>query len=252
LDLLATTNRLSTHERQALVATAQERLTALASGLPQGSLMAGDHYREGSGQVTQASAAMQLEAQFPLDNNPNRFGGSPCVTICVMTSVVDPVSTTDWILQVAVKLTWRYSTPAGETILADGPAGEGDATSQMIALHVRWSAGDWQVDLPTANAGQTDPIICPTGAFYRTELTLPDSAFDWAGGVSLPEQGCLFAGRVVDHTTGKPGGPMALALYRAGVLLTVNDQAHTWFPTLPQASAHETTLAKAVAPALLG
>ncbi len=46
LDLQATTNRLSTHERQALVATTQERLTALAAGLPLGSLTAGDHYRD--------------------------------------------------------------------------------------------------------------------------------------------------------------------------------------------------------------
>ncbi len=43
---------------------------------------------------------------------------------------------------------------------------------------------------------------------------------------------------------------MALVLYRAGVLLAVNDQAHTWFPTLPLASAHERALAQAVAPAV--
>jgi hypothetical protein len=252
LDLLATTNRLSTHERQALVATAQERLTALAAGLPQGSLTAGDHYRDGPGQITQASAALQVAAQFPLDNDPNRFGGTACVTICAMTSVVDPVSTTAWNLQVAVKLTWRYSTLAGETILAEGPPGEGIETSQSIPLEARWSAGDWQIDPPTASTGQADPIICPTGAFYRAGLTLPDSAFDWTSGVSLPEQGCLFVGKVVDRTTGKPGGPMALVLYRAGVLLAVNDQAHTWFPTLPQASAHERLLANAVAPTNLG
>jgi hypothetical protein len=145
-------------------------------------------------------------------------------------------------------LTWRYIPPDGGTNLADGPAGEGDATSQTIPLQARWAAGDWQIDLPTASAGQSDPIICPTGAFYRTELTLPDAAFDWTSGVSLPELGCLFAGSVVDRTTGNPSGPMALALYRAGVLLAVNDQAHRWFPTLPVASAHERTLAASVTP----
>jgi hypothetical protein len=248
LDLQATVNRLSTHERQALVATAQERLTALAAGLPLGSLMVGDHYRDATGQVTQASTAMQLAAQFPLDNNPNRFGGLACVTICAMTSVVDPVSTTDWILTVAVKLTWRYTTTDGGTILADGSAGEGDASSQPIPLQARWSAGDWQIDLPTAGAGQADPITCPTGAFYRTGLTLPDSAFVWTIGATLPEQGCLFAGSVIDRTTGRPSGPLGLVLYRAGVLLAVNGQAHTWFPTLPLASAHERALANAVAP----
>jgi hypothetical protein len=252
LDLQATVNRLSTHERQVLLATAQERLAALAAGAPLGSLMTGDHYRDASGQVTQASTALQMEAQFPLDNNPNRFGGSACVTICAVTSVVDPVSTTDWVLQVAVKLTWRYITPSGQTLLADGPAGEGDASSQTIPLHARWTAGDWQIDLPKASAGQTDPIICPTGAYYRTDLTLPDSAFAWTSGSSLPELGCLFAGSVIDRTTGKPSGPMALLLYRAGVLLAVNDQARTWFPTLPRASAHERALANAVAPTQLG
>ncbi len=72
-----------------------------------------------------------------------------------MTSVVDPVSTTDWILQVAVKLTWRYITPAGETILADGPAGEGDATSQTIPLHARWMR--WRLaDGPAHGERRTD------------------------------------------------------------------------------------------------
>lgn len=252
LDLQATTNRLSTYERQALVATAQERLTALAAGLPLGSLTAGDHYRDATGQVVQATADLQVKAQFPLDNNPNRFAGSDCVTICAMTSVVDPVSTTDWILTVAVKLTWRYITPAGQTILADGPAGEDVATSQTIPVHARWTAGDWQVDLPTASAEQADPITCPTGAYYRNQLTLPDSAFDWTSGVSLPEQGCLFAGSVIDRTTGKPSGLTALLLYRTGVLLAANDQAHTWFPLLPRASVHERSLAQAVAPTSLG
>jgi hypothetical protein len=251
LDLLATVNRLSTHERQALVATAQERLTALAVGLPLGSLTMGDHYRDASGQITQAASALQLAAQFPLDNNPDRFGGLACMTICAMTSVVDPVSTTDWILTVAVKLTWRYTTAADATILADGPAGEGSASSQMIPLHARWSAGDWQIDPPTTSAGQTDPITCLTGAFYRTGLTLPDSAFNWTSGASLQEQGCLFAGSVIDRTTGRPSGPMALVLYRAGVLLAINDPAHDWFPTLPVASLHERALALAVAPASL-
>jgi hypothetical protein len=32
------------------------------------------------------------------------------------------------------------------------------------------------------------------------------------------------------------------------VLLAGNGQAHTWFPTLPLASAHERALANAVAP----
>ena len=44
---------------------------------------------------------------------------------------------------------------------------------------------------------------------------------------------------------------MALLLYRAGVLLTVNDQARTWYPMLPEASAHERALAQAVVPTSL-
>jgi hypothetical protein len=43
---------------------------------------------------------------------------------------------------------------------------------------------------------------------------------------------------------------MAMVLYRAGVLLAINDQAHTWFPTLPVATAHERALAQAVTPAV--
>ena len=44
---------------------------------------------------------------------------------------------------------------------------------------------------------------------------------------------------------------MALVLYRAGALITINAQARQIFPQLPMASAHERALALAVAPASL-
>ena len=249
LDLQATVNRLSAQQRQALLTVTQARFSAWAAALPLGSLTIGDHYRDASGQVTQASTDLQVAAQFRLDNNPYRFGGSVCVTICAMTSVVDPVSTTDWILEVAVTLTWRYTTPAGKTILAAGPAGEGDPSSQTIPLRVRWSAGGWQMDLPTASGGQIDPLICPTGAYYRTSLILPAPAFAWTSGTSLPELGCLFVGSVIDVATGKPIGPLFVVLYRAGVLMTVNETARLWYRVTPFASAHERALAATVTPA---
>jgi len=84
---------------------------------------------------------------------------------------------------------------------------------------------------------------------------IDDGRAQWPYKASTPELGCLLVGSETSETdpnTGKPSGPVALVLYRAGVLLAVNDLARKWYPMLPQASAHERALASAVAPTQLG
>jgi hypothetical protein len=143
-------------------------------------------------------------------------------------------------------------------IEAEGPAIPiGALPITMISLVTRWTDGRWQTPTPALGEHETDPVICPTGAhalavFQATPPTTVDQNFQWPYLASTAELGCLLAGSRMDPITGKSTGPIALLLYRGGVLVAANAEAQRAFPTLPVASAHERALANAVAPMQLG
>jgi hypothetical protein len=139
-------------------------------------------------------------------------------------------------------------------VTSDGPAlAPGAVPYNMIPLQVGWNEGEWRI--PTAELGpsETDPVICPTGAHALSVAQALTGApqYQWPIAASTGELGRLLAGSETDTYTGKPTGPLALVLYRAGTLIAVNTQARQLFPNLPMASAHERALALAVAPASL-
>jgi hypothetical protein len=257
LDLQASIDRLPRADVAALVVAAQAQLTLLADALPAGALEVGDHYRDQTGQITQAHSAMQIEPQFHLDMSNERYESLICVILCTDAGLT-LYSPGSWVVQAPVVLTWRYTTPAGQVILADGRASlSGVSPVTLITFLTRWSAGNWLGPTPVFEAPETDPVICPTGGHYLDVFQqLPDQAaiahnVQWPYAASTAELGCVFAGSEMDANTGKPTGPISLMFYRAGALVAANEQAHQIFPKLPVASTHERALANAVAPASL-
>jgi hypothetical protein len=259
LDLQATVDRLPKAQADALVAAAQAELTSLAASLPVGSLTPGDHYLDGAGQLAQATTTLRIEPQFHLDSSVREFAGLPCTPLCTDGGVF-PIYNPGggWPVQAPIALSWRYTTAAGQVIQADGPSVPlGELSTSVISLSTRWTDGGWQMPTPVFDAPETDPVICPTGShaldvFQATPApTTVDRNFQWPYRVSTAELGCLFAGSETDQDTGKPTGPIALVLYRAGALVAANAAAQHDFPTLPHASAHERALANAVAPTSL-
>ncbi|HEY7022517.1 MAG TPA: hypothetical protein VH349_15475 [Ktedonobacterales bacterium] len=259
LDLQATVDRLPKAQADALVAAAQAELTSLAASLPAGALTPGDHYLDSAGQLAQATTTLRIEPQFHLDSSVREFNGLPCAPLCSVGSVF-PYYNPDggWPVQALVALTWRYTTAAGQVVQADGPAiPTGALPITLISLSTRWTGGEWQTPTPVFDAPETDPVICPTGVhaldvFQATPaLATLDQNFQWPYIASTAELGCLIVGSETDTDTGKPTGPIALVLYRAGALVAANAAAQHDFPTLPHASAHERALANAVAPTSL-
>jgi hypothetical protein len=254
LDLQATVDQLPRAFVDRLVGTTQGYLDALASALPSGALAVGDHYLGHTGQVTQAASALRIEAQFHLDSSVTEYNGVSCVTVCSATGFLGPSSANQWAILAPVDLTWRYATPAGQVVTVDGPAlPPGAVPYDVILLYIGWHDGAWQTPTAVWSASETDPVICPTGAHLLsvTQDLIAAPQYQWPIAASTAELGCLFAGSDTDPTTGNPTGPMALVLYRAGALISVNAQAQRLFPTLPVASAHERALGLAVAPASL-
>jgi hypothetical protein len=259
LDLQATVDRLPKAQADALVAAAQAELTSLAASLPAGALTPDDHYLDSAGQLAQATTPLRIEPQFHLDSSVREFNGMPCVPLCTDGGLFPTYNPGGgWPIQAPVALSWRYTNAAGQVIEADGPAIPiGALPITLISLSTRWTDGGWQTPTPIFDAPETDPVICPTGAhaldvFRATPApTTVDQNFQWPYIASTAELGCLLAGSRMDPITGKSTGPIALLLYRAGVLVAANAEARRDFPTLPLASAHERSLAQAVAPTSL-
>jgi hypothetical protein len=256
LDLQATIDRLPATSVAALLATTQAYLTSLADALPAGALTVGDHYLDRTGQVTQAQSALRITPQFRLDASVEQHDGVRCVTLCTATNIVESYNAGAgvWSLLAPVALTWRYTTPAGQEVISNGPGFPvGAVPYNVIPLRVGWSDGAWQTPTATSGASQTDPVICPTGAHVLSVVQLPTAGFhyQWPIAASTADLGCLYAGSERDVATGAPSSPMALVLYHAGALIAANAHAHEIFPKLPVASAHEAALAQAVAPTSL-
>jgi hypothetical protein len=251
LDLQATIDHLPTAPREALTATTQAYVASLAASFSPGTLAVGDHYRDASGQLTQATSAMRLTPQFHLESLVEQQDAMTCVTLCSVNDLGDPLSAQGLAVLAPVALTWRYATPEGPVIISDGPAlPAGAVPFSFIALHVGWDNGAWQTPTAAFGAPDTDLVMCPTGehALSVAQTPVPGSNYLWAFSVPTAELGCVFAGSERDATTGKSSSPMALVLYRAGALIAVNAEAHQRFPTLLVASAHEQALALARAP----
>jgi hypothetical protein len=259
LDLQADIEHLPRGQFETLLNATQAYLTALGAQSV-GSIAVDDHYRDAAGEVRQATTPLGVAPQYVLTHPYN--DDPPCLELC-SGSVFDVYPSAGWVIHALVAVNWRYTTPDGQTTLQVGPAGAREAPSDMvIPLVAQWTGGSWLVTqwsdgrAPTMAGGAPEPIICSVGEQYRAaqQATSWQSAapqFQWPVAMPTADLGCLYVGSQMDPTTGKLSGPVALALYRAGALIAVNEQAKRVFPTLPLASAHEAALAQAVAPSSL-
>jgi hypothetical protein len=198
LDLQATMDRLPALQAQALIAATQAALTTLARARPTGTIAIGDHYLDTTGRLIEATTPSSLQPTFQLASNMAEYGGEVCVTLCTRTGIFEVYTSAGWALLAPVDLTWRYMTPAGELVLADGPAGALEARrSTPISLLARWSGASWQTPTPVYAVPQADPVICPTGEHYREVMQLTPSLstvnqdFAWPYSASTAELGCL-------------------------------------------------------------
>jgi hypothetical protein len=211
----------------------------------------GDHYQNADGQIRQATRPLVLTPHYQLGPEIPQVDTRLCVTLCASTGLGENVSTPGWTLLAPVLMTWRYTAAGGQLILADGPASPpGASPTSVIPVQTRWTNGRW--DTPSVVPGPlgADPMICriATQALETVQTLSGTSGYEWSTIRSTAELGCMLAGRDDTQTSDRPSSSLALALYRAGVLIAVNDQAKQVLPVWPSASAHERALALAVAP----
>jgi hypothetical protein len=121
LDLQASVEHLPPTAFQALADTTQAALTAWAASHGSGMIAVGDHYRDLTWEVKEATTPLVVEPQYRLDT-PFPGGSPSCNQVCGGADFVTMDSSTDWTIHALVALTWRYSTPDGQVVVPQGPS----------------------------------------------------------------------------------------------------------------------------------
>jgi hypothetical protein len=239
LDMGVSLDRLP-HDEQVLLVKAAGSALSQQVGMTQG--LAGDHYLASDGTVASAPGPFHGALVYTLNLDTNRIAPNmppKCVTLCEF-GVYGPAQGY-WPVKAHVTVSWRYTFADGATATSLGVPQAVASSDILVALQVMWK-GQWQVTLATrgeALCGFAFSAVSAVGGSASGIVGQPTSGMA-TGGQNLAD-GCF-----IDLSSGPEGGGTYL-LYRFGLLLAVNAPARQWFPTLPQANAHEQALAHQMA-----
>ncbi len=242
LDLSAGLDHLPVRQWTLLVQTTQSAISTWSIPV---AIAPGDHYVAADGSVATASQPLAASLSLTLNQNPNAtsfmVNSKPCITFCdgPPGQHTPPDALVLWAH--VTDIHWHYTTPDGLTMISTAPftagQGAGGPSENMVPLTVTWD-GSWQVTLLTG----WDPFCAMA----------PSTAGPSTGGFSLRQfpsphniGGCLLQEQLM--TNSNAAGKSMYILFRFGVDLAVNDEAHVMLPWLPVASAHEQALAREVA-----
>lgn len=194
----------------------------------------GDHYLTPTG-VSIATAPMDVTVQMTLLDDQTKSGA--CFTLCEDGGLSDPGA---WALLALVTPSWRYTTPTG-ALTAAAILPTSGVKNSPIPVIVTWN-GSWQVN--TRGSDSASHLIfanaSDTAQVYRAQF---DTRYPqgWTAATFVASNPANGAEIVIGPTS--PGGIPTNAtvdlLYRFGVLLAINDEAHRLLPDLPVATDAE-------------
>jgi len=201
-----------------------------------------------------------------------------CYSFCNATTIFNqegaPTDAT-WDLYGVVGMSWDYATPGGQVVARDQPY-TSDSTNPeyLIGFYVSWDGSSWHVtDQPSQSvnfAPTINPPCIPMQAVVEgsqveasyfgitanvlTSVTLNGQVASlfwgqYAAGENAAA-GCLgAASQTADNTaTVTVNAPAAYCLYRFGVLLAANAQAHRYWPNMPVVDAYEQSIVQQLMP----
>lgn len=167
---------------------------------------------------------------------------------------------TGWNVLAIINLSWSYATSSGQVIARDQPdsALRGNGDYQFIEVHITRDRQGWHL-FPFPRTSSSDPAdpVCNqatqdiyglTNAVTGNQQVYVLQSVDVQ---STSASGCLVViqsspGTIISSATPIPSANTQLTGYclvRFGVVLTVNDQAHHFWPALPTVNAYERGLA---------
>lgn len=254
IDLGATPDRLPADQRAAL-STAVD--VALHGDTTFHTYVApGERYALANGGI--AVAAQPLTATLRVTHtalvgvadgmgSPTIYGVPACADMCADVFSVDG-NLSDWPLSVAAMLAWRYTLANGNMVaeapvvpLAPGQVAGTSPTDYNAHVAVLWEHQQWTAHRIDQDLGNS---LCNLGQFFVNSLYLdlnPTGAYNtFSMGVYMspqPADGCYLTYQ--RGLTAAKQEPTSSYLFRLGVVLAVNAQAHRLFPKLPVADARD-------------
>ncbi len=150
-----------------------------------------------------------------------------------------PLTGQVWAISVSVALRWRFTTSGGD-VLGDVSF---PATQVVSTLLTYTTDTGWGLSSQSLPSGQFSPedglgnLDCATGAL-DTQQQLQGASFSVSWPVVKGIEGCLISIQPVGSVS------RGTLLWRFGVLLAVNDEAHALLPRLPIAPPAEVAAAQ--------
>lgn len=222
----------------------------------------------------QATLRYQLDVENTLDgvcstiteeSTPCTFNGQECYLFCTDFSLPQNMSTqtASWDVFAAVQASWEYSTRDGNVLAQNQPEllGTNVIYDHLLPLHITWDGTNWHVALRTFQDpslyGPPLDVACNTALNTVRNVLVPTnseqahSGINWQyiSGANLAE-GCLSIATLNPGSSTPSPPPAAYCLHRFGVFLAANAVAHSYWPTMPVADAHEQQLAEQLASSL--
>jgi hypothetical protein len=165
-----------------------------------------------------------------------------------------------WTVAVVIRLSWTYTTLAGQVVARDQPdsAIRGDQGYQVVSVNITRDSQGWHVfPFPRyTNSGYDDPLCSQSAQDFLQLSGTPENQNMYIQQLyDAPDHlasGCLAVLKSQPQVITDPrtpvsavdGQPVASFLVRFGVVLAVNDNAHKLWPYLPVADAYEKSVAR--------
>ncbi|HST90295.1 MAG TPA: hypothetical protein VLJ14_18110 [Ktedonobacterales bacterium] len=257
LDLGSTVNRLLPEQRPALLAVVRDALAVRQAPV---AVRAGERYLRADGGIATASQPLRAVPVYTL-NEDTSVGLAGFAGLCVSLCDADPrvsnaTAISGWQVEAHVVVGWRYLDAGGRPALDAAPAATAlDDQHAILPLAVRWDDG-WQIGIPSLDPGGTS-LTCLVASNVAARLAneRPDGGnpngsvplvAGWAPFVAAaPADGCALTGQLIASADGT-ARPAPVLLYRFGLLLAANADAHTLYPLLPVADAGERALTQRI------
>ena len=225
---------------------------------------------------TDPGSASLCAGQFPGFGTTCSNNGQNCHLFCMVgetTFSQTPSAPDQWDVLGVIRSIWTYTTLNGQAVAQNQPdETDNQGTEYLVDLSITRTGDQWHV-----STGVLNNINTPTNGFIsrspsceaannlvaQNGFTLsqfnninlpndPNASISWNTGYgSNLAAGCLLTATVLppqnDNPTPTPTiipKPLAHCLYRFGVLLALDSEAHTLWPSLPVVDAYEQGIAQ--------
>ena len=182
--------------------------------------------------------------------------GQSCFSVCPLTGTDISTTVNHWVVLAPLNPAWAYVQSNGQEIASyQGDPAEGAAF--LVALSISRSGSQWQVTLAHSKSIDSSAIGNPACDAAQYEIGQDSRLLSVAGSSQslywkYVSGSNAAAGCVAEAFLETPAGtapsnkPVASCLYRFGVTLALDNEAHRSWPFLLQANAYEQGIAQQI------